>query len=133
MALGTFLSNIQVFSGTQDSTKLMDELVLVIRSMLDGDFYEETDGAELADRSLTLQISSDRWISVYDQKLDEQNIDEMDALGTAISRVGVPTVGSIMHDSDLLVMRLYQNGRTADTIINDLDLFNEMSLDSSLF
>ncbi|RAP75701.1 hypothetical protein [Paenibacillus montanisoli] len=125
--MGTFLSNIQVFSGALNSSKLMNELVLAIRDSLDGGLYEETDDAESADRSLILHVSSDRWISLYDQKLDEQHLDEMDALGKAISRVGVSAVGSVLHDSDLLVMRLYQNGRMADTIINDLDLFNEMS------
>lgn len=50
----------------------------------------------------------------------------MDAIGQAISRVGVPAVGSVVHDSDLLMMRLYRNGGTADTIINDLYIFNEM-------
>lgn len=51
----------------------------------------------------------------------------MDALGTSISAsAGVPAIGTLVHDSDLLFMRLYRNGRMADTIINDLDLFNEM-------
>jgi len=126
--LGTFLSNIQVFTGVQDSAKLLEELVLAVRDRLVGAEYEETDDAESADRSLILQLSSDRWISVYDQRLDEQDMDAMDVLGTTISaRAGVPAVGSVVHDSDLLLMRLYRNGRTADTIINDLDLFNEMS------
>ncbi|AIQ63077.1 hypothetical protein PSTEL_08200 [Paenibacillus stellifer] len=75
-----------------------------------------------------MNVSSDRWISVYDEKLDEQDIDDLDALGIAISaRAGVPAVGSIVHDSDLLIMRLYKNGRTADTMINNLELFNGMS------
>ncbi|BBI35875.1 hypothetical protein [Cohnella abietis] len=126
--MGTFLSNIQVFTGLQDSVKLLEELVLTVRDRLVGSEYEETDDAKLADRSLILQISSDRWISIYDQRLDEQDMDAMDMLGAAISaRAGVSVVGSIVHDSDLLLMRLYRNGRTADTIINDLDLFNEMS------
>lgn len=125
--MGTFLSNIQVFTGVQDSTKLLEELVLAVRNRLVGDEYEETDNAESVDRSLILQISSDRWISVYDQRLDEQDMDAMDTLGTSISAsAGVPAIGSLVHDSDLLFMRLYRNGRMADTIINDLDLFNEM-------
>ncbi|MGO4182612.1 hypothetical protein AB4Z45_23135 [Paenibacillus sp. MCAF9] len=125
--MGTFLSNIQVFTGVQDSAKLLEELVLAVRNRLVGDEYEETDSAESADRSLILQISSDRWISVYDQRLDEQDMDALDALGTSISAsAGVPAIGSLVHDSDLFFMRLYRNGRMADTIINDLNLFNEM-------
>lgn len=129
--MGTFLSNIQVFTSVQDSARLLEELVLAVRNRLVGAEYEETDDAELADRSVILQLSSDRWISVYDQRLDEQDMDAMDVLGTTISdHTGVPAVGFVVHDSDLLLMRLYRNGRTADTIINDLDLFNEMSDES---
>ncbi|MGG1638648.1 hypothetical protein MHH56_11770 [Paenibacillus sp. FSL K6-3182] len=50
--MGTFLSNIQVFTGVQDSAKLLEELVLAVRNRLVGDEYEETGNAESADRSL---------------------------------------------------------------------------------
>ncbi|WP_379129719.1 hypothetical protein [Paenibacillus sp. sgz500958] len=126
--MGSFLSNIQVFTGLKDSAMLLEELVLAVRDSISGIEYEETEDAELADRSLILQVSSERWISIYDQRLDVQDIDEMDALGAFISaRVGVPAVGSVVHDSDLLLMRLYRNGRNADTMISNLDIFNELS------
>ncbi|MFC5530416.1 hypothetical protein [Cohnella yongneupensis] len=130
--MGTFLSNIQVFAAEHDRIKLLEELALTLRDSLVESEYEETDDPASADRSILVQLSSDRWISVYDQKLDEQDIDAMDRLGAVISaRAGVPTVGSVVHDSDLLLLRLYRNGRTADTIINDLDIFNEMFEGSS--
>ncbi|MNB92974.1 hypothetical protein D3C75_400880 [compost metagenome] len=126
--LGTFLSNIQVFIGAKNSVELLEEVMLAIKGRLIGTEYVEASDADSADRSLIINVSSDRWISVYDQKLDEQDIDDLDALGIAISdRAEVPAVGSIVHDSDLLIMRLYKNGRTADTMINNLELFNGMS------
>ena len=124
--MGAFISNIQVFSEGKDTSMLLDKLENAITDRLINGVYEIADDADSADRSLILQMSSDRWISVYDQKLDEQDINAMDAIGTTISRLGVPAVGSIVHDSDLLMMRLYRNGGTADTIVNDLDIFNEM-------
>jgi hypothetical protein len=124
--MGAFISNIQVFSEGKDTSMLLDKLENAITYRLINGVYEIADDADSADRSLILQMSSERWISVYDQKLDEQDINAMDAIGTTISRLGVPAVGSIVHDSDLLMMRLYRNGGTADTIVNDLDIFNEM-------
>ncbi|MBY9080672.1 hypothetical protein KIH86_14220 [Paenibacillus sp. HN-1] len=126
--MSAFISNIQVFIGAKNSTELLEEVVLAISDRIIGAEYEETDDADSANRSLIINVSSDRWISVYDQKLDEQDINDLDELSLAISaRAGVPAVGSIIHDSDLLIMRLYKSGKTADTMINNLELFNAMS------
>lgn len=124
--MGTFLANIQVYGEGKETSKLLDQLENAIVHKLINGVYEFTEDAASADRSIILQASSDRWISVYDQKLDEQDLNAMDAIGTTIARLGVPAVGTIVHDSDLLLMRLYRNGGTADTIVNDLDIFNEM-------
>ncbi|MDI4649189.1 hypothetical protein [Cohnella hashimotonis] len=125
--MGTFLASIQVLAGAGGVDRLLEGLAGVVREKILEADYEETDDPASADRSVLLQVSSDSWISIYDQRLDEQDIGELDALGKAISaRLGVPAVGAVLHDSDLLVMRLYLNGKLADTIVNDLDLFNEM-------
>ncbi|MFC4101686.1 hypothetical protein [Paenibacillus xanthanilyticus] len=124
--MGTFLANIQVFSEAMDTSELLNKLEHEITHKLINGMYETTEDSESADRSIILQVSSDRWISIYDQKLDEQDINAMDAIGTTITRLGVPAVGSLVHDSDLLMMRLYRDGGTADTIVNNLAIFNEM-------
>ncbi|MBO7745344.1 hypothetical protein I8J29_14120 [Paenibacillus sp. MWE-103] len=124
--MGTFIANIQVLAEGRNRSALLDELETAITDKLINGVYELADDAASADRSLLLRAASDRWISVYDQRLDEQDVHAMDAIGTAISRLGVPAVGSIVHDSDWLLMRLYRNGGTADTIVNDLDAFNAM-------
>jgi hypothetical protein len=124
--MGTFLANIQVFSEGNDASKLLDKLENAITDRLINGVYEIAEDANSADRSIILKVSSDRWISVYDQKLDEQDINAMDTIGTTISQLGIPTLGSLVHDSDLLMLRLYRSGGTANTIVNDLDIFNEM-------
>jgi hypothetical protein len=124
--MGTFIANIQVFTEGKKTSQILDKLENAITDRLINGMYEISEAAESADRSIILKVSSDRWISVYDQKLDEQDINAMDAIGTTISRLGFPAVGSIVHDSDLLMMRLYRNGGIADTIVNDLNIFNEM-------
>jgi len=49
---------------------------------------------------------------VFDERCDEQDTDEIERLGAALSdRFHVPVIGSMNHDDDLLFFWLFHSGR----------------------
>jgi hypothetical protein len=75
--------------------------------------------AEAATRTLLVGPAARRWISVYDSAMEAQDPAILEDLGGAVSAAtdGV-TVGVLVHDSDLLELRLFRAGKLEDKLTN---------------
>jgi hypothetical protein len=116
--LGSFIANVQV--RTQD----IDAVARALSAgLLEADQYTPTTGDDAA-RSLAL-IQRGDWVAVYDELLDEQDLRVLDATASLLSReTGAPAVGVLVHDSDVLLLRLYRDGALADQHNNNPEFFD---------
>jgi hypothetical protein len=66
------------------------------------------------------------WVTVYDATSDEQDLDELHRLAMALSR-GLRTAvfTFLVHDSDVLMYLLFENGQLADEYNSVPDYFGE--------
>lgn len=120
--MGAFFSNIQVkAAGASARDKLVNRVPEAL-SMLG---FERTE--EPSDRAIIIVWNENSdWLTIYDE-YGESNADAMDQLAGELSRImDTYSVSNLVHDSDLLYMRLYDGGTSQDTYVNDVEMFNEM-------
>ncbi|MBM7568630.1 hypothetical protein [Paenibacillus sacheonensis] len=127
--MGAFFANVQVFTGSMDNGEAVLHIQSAIRSWMKQTGYEEipeNDHSE-ADRTFLVgEVYNGRWLTVYDQELASQD-GTLEELAAFISRESsAPTVGVLVHDSDLMLLRLFEQGKRIDTVVNDLTMYNEM-------
>jgi hypothetical protein len=68
------------------------------------------------DRSIIVGPAG-RWIAIYDEATEDQDLERLDELARAVSvAVEGPAVAALVHDSDQLVMRLFDRGNLVDEI-----------------
>jgi hypothetical protein len=59
----------------------------------------------------------DRWIAIYDEATEDQSVERLDRLARAVSAaLEGPAVAALVHDSDHLVLRLFDRGELVDEI-----------------
>lgn len=113
--MGSFLTNVQL--------KLSAAAVSEVRTALEAAAvkmgYARHDGPDGADRSIVVIAHPDGdWVGVYDEESEQQS-GMHQALGEELSRaLSTHAVSILVHDSDVLQMDLFQNGRRLDTFSN---------------
>ncbi len=108
--MGSFFTNVQV--RTRDAARAIEAL----RAIAKKDGLVATDDASGADRTMLVLAEGD-WISVYDEGCEGQNQDALDALAAALSKkTRGPAVTILVHDSDVLELRLFRDGKRIDRI-----------------
>ncbi|MGK9254286.1 hypothetical protein [Paenibacillus humicus] len=125
--MGSFFSNIKL---EIPRTMTLAELEEALDAIMDGRSYERS-GAP-ADRAI--HVAWDRngkWLTIYDEGNAAGDWDELDGIAGELSlRAGTYAVSNTVLDSDLLRMRLFEQGRASDIYINDPELYNEMMNES---
>jgi hypothetical protein len=72
--------------------------------------------------------SANGWVSVYPESTERQDTREMEGLSAALSAsLGAPVLGVLVHDSDVLRLWSYIDGRPIDEYDSDPDYFAKAS------
>lgn len=108
--MGSFFTNVQVRLGDAE----LEPLLAALRA--DATDAVEVDAPDEADRTvLVLPPDAGGWVAIYDQRTESQDLGALEALGRLASRAtGAPTVSILVHDSDVLDLRLYRDGELVD-------------------
>jgi len=125
--MGAFFTNIQLFTGTADKTimhaKIRETLLQYIPSL----GFTQVSTAGDADLSVALSpVGEKPWLGVYDQGTEDQDPKKLSALLTTLTgALSCAGVGITVHDSDVLHMVLFENGRPVDSHNSNPAYFGE--------
>src|SRR4051812_47237985 len=116
--MGSFLTNVQVKTAgpAKDALDRIAELLTVTVGLAG---FTPVESATGADRSIVVVAHSGKeWIGIYDQ-FSEDQAGGHEALAEELSRdLKAPVVSVLVHDSDVLNMKLFDSGRTLDDFSN---------------
>ena len=123
--MGGFFENVQVFTDGRAAEKLAASLAGVLTKLLRPRGWLECE-AEDSERELAIRAAG-RWISVYDSETESQNSDALRQLASDLSMAAeAPAVSVLVHDSDILELRLYRGGREEDWFNSRPDYFEDV-------
>lgn len=124
--MGTFISNIHIFSSSDDKADQYVSFVKGFSSVIE-DEYELTQEAESSDREVRfLSTKNSPWLTILDSELQGYDLEHQFNFARQISKKLLSVVMSVfVHDSDILVIGLFRSGRRIDTILQDNGLLNE--------
>ncbi|NIK69428.1 hypothetical protein [Paenibacillus sp. BK720] len=122
--MGSSFANIQLKAANALS---VEQVVQVITELMENNLFEKVEEPE--DRSIVFSCDgSSPWLTIYDEFCDDGDQDILDALAEALSlKLGTLAVSNSVYDSDLLYMKLFNQGKCLDTFVNDVDIYNEMT------
>lgn len=118
--MGSFFTNIQIYTGKEPKQDIQNVIRALDGWAMDKDYIAAKKG-KTPDRTIALAAANDgRWITVYDEGSEDQEDEVMnELLATLSSRLQAIVVGITVHDSDLLWMRMYENGEPVDSYSNE--------------
>lgn len=119
--MGSSFTNLQLKAA--GSTEQMCQAVT---ELMEHDSFEKVE--EPGDRCIVLSWDgSSPWITIYDEFSDEGDYELLDALAGSLSKkFDTLAVSNLVYDSDLLYMKLFNQGKGIDTFVNDIEIYNEM-------
>lgn len=126
--MGAFYTNIQVHTAGRPAVEIHASIAAALRARLLADGLEEDPSLadEDAERVILLAPPGpEPWIGVYDSAIDDQDTDLLRALGETLSQVSSPAVTVLVHDSDILELRLCQAGSQVDVYNSFPDYFED--------
>jgi hypothetical protein len=117
--MGSFLTNVQVHTGGAELEGVREAIVRALEELVPKEGYRVCSAGETADREITIASASKApWIAVYDQASEDQG-GSHEELARALSKVLTTSAVSVLvHDSDVLDMKLFRNGRALDDYCN---------------
>src|SRR4051812_44678927 len=101
--MGAFFTNVQVRGG--DAAELRQAIVADAGAR----GADEVSEGDEADRVVAILPPQDGWIALYDQATEMQDMVSLERLAMLASR-GAVAVSIAIHDSDILDLRLYEDG-----------------------
>ena len=119
--MGAFFTNVQVRTDLHGAEATRQAILetLAARAHREG-FSPCAEGAH-ADRTIVVGPPG-RWIAIYDEATEDQRLEPLDELTRAMSEVaGGPAVGVLVHDSDWLLLRLFDAGSSVDVFERGVD------------
>lgn len=126
--MGSFFTNVQVHTGGRPAGEVHQAIVATLRAQAAAAGLEEDDALddEVAERAIYLApVGPQPWIAVYDSATEDQDTEILSDLGRQLSRVGSAAVTVLVHDSDVLEMRLFRGGQQEDRYNSYPDYFEE--------
>ena len=112
--MGAFFTNVQVFLGDRDPEEARPALAEAVRAEATGAGFVEVDAGSEADRTVIIGPARGRFVTVYDEATEDQDLARLEALAMHLSRALATTaVGVLVHDSDVLELRLARLGERA--------------------
>jgi len=83
---------------------------------------------ELTRRRAILTSPKKRWITVYDEACESQNIAELARFAKGLSsKLSTDVITFLLHDSDVFIYQAYRKGRLVDQFNSRPDYFGEIS------
>lgn len=120
--MGSFVSNIHILSSGNTESARCESIANGFSSFVETN-YLPTKDIESSDREVTF-LSSNKtpWVTILDSAFEENEIGEQFHFARQISKTLSSVVLSVfIHDSDVLIIGLFRNGRKLDTILHDND------------
>lgn len=128
--MGSFFTSVQVHTGGVPTQEARASVIELVRRWVVQSGYQEIAEADAdeADRLvLVAPVDDTPWIAVYDEATEDQDARQLDGLAQALAAGGRAAVGVLVHDSDILQLRLCQDGQLADVFNSRPDYFDELS------
>lgn len=112
--MGAFFTNVQVRRGPNTSTS---HVLDALRALAQEEGMRPCSGDEDPDRTIVVRAGPGVWLSVYDEATEDQDSAKLDALGKRLSMAtATPTVTVLVHDSDVLMLALFRDGKCVDRV-----------------
>jgi len=128
--MGAFFTNVQVSIGDRLPEDLRSTIVTALRRFVPSDtFIEVSPDDPTAERMLVVgPAGPEPWIVVYDSATEGQDEAQLDALAAALSTPAEGTAVSVLiHDSDVLELRLWRWGDLLDAYSSCPNYFGPVS------
>jgi hypothetical protein len=129
--MGAFFTNVQVHTGGRPAERVRASVIEAVRRWtLAGPFVEIAGDDPVAGRTaLVGPADSQPWIAVYDSLAENQDIDLLVDLTQALSAAdgALASLAILVHDSDLLELRLCCEGTLVDAYSSWPGYFDEIS------
>ncbi len=94
-------------------------VVEAINALLPDEGYRACAEGEEPDREIVIAADDEtRWISIYDQASEDQSGLHTELAKSLSKTLSAAAVSILVHDSDVLDMTLFENGRTLDEFCN---------------
>lgn len=112
--MGSFFTNVQVRPGDGPESPFAAAMIEAIVGAADG--FEVVEDEAGADRIVrVLPPDEGGWIAIYDLATESQDPVALDALGVLACEVaGAPAFSVTVHDSDILLLTLFEEGAVTD-------------------
>ena len=132
--MGSFFTNVQLLRGGRLAGQSRAAVIAVVTDAIKEVALEDgfvlADKAGKADRTVLIGgghgDSDGRWLTIYDEGTEGQDDKRLDALAGALSaELETSAVTVLVHDSDVLEMRLFEDGKRADRYNNAPGYFDE--------
>ncbi len=126
--MGAFFTNVQVHTGGHPPAEIRNKIVEVVRGWILAGAYDEAAATDpTVDRHVVIGPVAQPWVAVYDELTETQHIDLLVELAIAVSNAtGTPALGVLVHDSDVLELRLCREGRLIDSYSSEPDYFEKV-------
>lgn len=119
--MGIFLGSMHV-PGNSDSVRKL--AIKALRKMYADNGYEETYDPKLVQIQLTFVVDDDlRWTSVYCKEWESDHSMLVQASSQLSKDAKAPVLSVAIHDSDAIVLGLYERGNRIDCFATDPDFF----------
>jgi hypothetical protein len=129
--MGSFFTNVQLLrAGRLASAPRPAQVAAIADAIKQAALaagFVEADPAGKADRTILVGggDGDGRWLTIYDSATEDQDDKALDALASALSaRLETSAVTVLVHDSDVLELRLFEAGKRADRYNNDPGYFS---------
>ena len=125
-SVGSFFTNVQIHTGQADAAAARARLIEALRQSAATEGFVEAGSGE-PDRTILVGPPG-RWIAVYDEATEGQDPKLLDALATTLSRaLESDAVSILVHDSDVLELRLFERGKLIDSFNSNPSYFGRVS------
>jgi hypothetical protein len=112
--MGAFFTNVHVLAPAERAEAAHAAILDCIRSLASERGLVPCEDDAKADRGFIVRRGA-TWLSVYDQATESQDIELLDELAARLSASSrCPALAVLVHDSDQLLLRLFQDGQVAD-------------------
>ncbi len=110
--------HVDIAETSRDAEAVADQLAADLGH---GDYYREVDDADDSDRTIAVAPSDgDGWVTSYDSRTRHQNLGGLEREASERSAtLDRPVVGVLMHDGDVLELRLADDGDLVDRFSSD--------------
>jgi hypothetical protein len=127
--MGRFFTNVHV-RASERSSDARAAIVAVLESRAAADGLHAVGPAESFDRLVAIGLASGSpWIAVADEATESQDVSTLEDLAKRLSRtIHGHAVSVLVHDSDVLDLRLFENGRRLDHFVNQPDYSSDRAL-----